>query len=75
MNTEALFLFLILLLGLLLCSFLGGNCGYEGFTGNFSGTFTSNQQNMNNSTGGTTSASTGGASTSSNVNYDNYNSH
>ena len=31
MNTEALFLFLILLLGLVLCSFLGGNCGYEGF--------------------------------------------
>ena len=26
MNTEALFIFLILLLGLLLCSFLGGNC-------------------------------------------------
>jgi len=32
MNTEALFLFLILLLGLVLCSFLGGNCGREGFT-------------------------------------------
>ena len=31
MNTEALFLFLILLLGLLLCSFLGGNCDKEGF--------------------------------------------
>jgi hypothetical protein len=31
MNTEALFLFLILLLGLLLCSFLGGNCYKEGF--------------------------------------------
>jgi len=31
MNTDALFLFLILLLGLVLCSFLGGNCGYEGF--------------------------------------------
>jgi hypothetical protein len=31
MNTEALFLFLILLLGLVLCSFLGGNCGTEGF--------------------------------------------
>jgi hypothetical protein len=31
MNTEALFLFLILLLGLVLCSFLGGNCGIEGF--------------------------------------------
>jgi len=32
MNTEALFLFLILLLGLVLCSFLGGNCHREGFT-------------------------------------------
>jgi len=32
MNTEALFLFLILLLGLVLCSFLGGNCGSEEFT-------------------------------------------
>jgi len=31
MNTEALFLFLILLLGLVLCSFLGGNCGKEGY--------------------------------------------
>lgn len=31
MNNEALFLFLILLLGLVLCSFLGGNCGKEGF--------------------------------------------
>ena len=39
MNNEALFLFLILLLGLALCSFLGGNCGSEGFTGKFSGTF------------------------------------
>ena len=35
MNFEALFLFLILLLGLVLCSFLGGNCNsYEGFTQN-----------------------------------------
>ena len=33
MNVEALFLFLILLLGLVLCSFLGGNCNSkEGFT-------------------------------------------
>ena len=31
MNTEALFLFLILLLGLVLCSFLGGRCNKEGF--------------------------------------------
>ena len=35
MNVEALFLFLILLLGLVLCSFLGGNCNYsEGFSKN-----------------------------------------
>ena len=31
MNGEALFLFIILLLGLVLCSFLGGNCNQEGF--------------------------------------------
>jgi hypothetical protein len=43
MNNEALFLFLILLLGLVLCSFLGGNCGSEGFTGKFSGTFETDQ--------------------------------
>ena len=34
MNTEALFLFVILLLGLVLCSFLGGNCNKEGLTNN-----------------------------------------
>ena len=32
MRTEALFLLLILILGLFLCSFLGGNCGKESFT-------------------------------------------
>ena len=37
MNTEALFLFLILLLGLVLCSFLGGNCNKEGFDVSLSG--------------------------------------
>ena len=38
MNTEALFLFLILLLGLVLCSFLGGNCSNkEGFDVSLSG--------------------------------------
>jgi len=36
MNTEALFLFLILLLGLVLCSFLGGICNREGLTNNTS---------------------------------------
>jgi hypothetical protein len=34
MNTEALFLFLILLLGLVVCSFLGGICNREGLTNN-----------------------------------------
>jgi len=66
MNTEALFLFLILLLGLLLCSFLGGNCGREGFSGKFSGTFdvTNPGSNMQSSSG---------ASTTSSNRYDNYN--
>jgi hypothetical protein len=67
MKTEALFLFLILLLGLFLCSFLGVKYTNEGFTGNFSGTFatdqstnmkTTNQNNSQNKTG---------------TNYDNYN--
>jgi hypothetical protein len=31
-SQQALFLFIIILLGLLLCSFLGGNCGREGYT-------------------------------------------
>ena len=62
MNTDALFLFLILLLGLVFCSVLGGNCGAEGFdSGNSNGT------------SGTSSTSTNGASTSGAVNYDNYN--
>jgi len=65
MNTEALFIFLILLLGLVLCSFLGGNCGSEGFSGKFSGTFKT-YDNHNQS-------STSGASTSSSNQYDNYN--
>lgn len=39
MNTEFLFLFLILLLGLALCSFLGGDSYQEGFGGNFIGLF------------------------------------
>ncbi len=67
MNTEALFLFLILLLGLVLCSFLGGNCGREGMTGNFSGTF--------NVTGNANAIppSSSGASTTFSSQYDNYN--
>ena len=66
MNTEALFLFLILLLGLVLCSFLGGNYVKEGLTGNFSGSF-----NLTDNGNGTQSYS--GASTGSGSQYDNYN--
>jgi hypothetical protein len=80
MNTEALFLFLILLLGLLLCSFLGGNCGNEGFTGDLSGIDSTkqsdnnnNNNNNNNRINKNNNMSTNGASTSSNVSYDNYN--
>ena len=70
MNTEALFLFLILLLGLVLCSFLGGNCGREGMTGNFTANFnvSGNGANAN-----TDTQSYSGASTSSGSQYDNYN--
>ena len=66
MNSEALILFLILLLGLVLCSFLGGNCGTEGFNGGL----TDKSKNRFNSN---SSQNTSGSSTSSNVNYDNYN--
>lgn len=67
MNTESLFLFLILLLGLVLCSFLGGNYVKEGLTGNFTGTFNvSGNSNAN-------TQSYSGASTGSGNQYDNYN--
>ena len=66
MNTEALFLFLILLLGLLLCSFLGGNCYNEGFTN------TSPTTQVNNNTNNNVNRSNTGV-TSTSTNYDNYN--
>jgi hypothetical protein len=76
MNTEALFLFLILLLGLVLCSFLGGNCGKEGLTGNITFNLSGNgQQNRAGSTvsdSGSTVAGSGSSTSSSNQ-YDNYN--
>jgi len=60
MNYEALFLFLIILLGLLLCSFLGGNCHNEGFTNKSSNELSNNKSNV--------------SDTSYNgTNYDNYN--
>ena len=80
MNTEALFLFLILLLGLALCSFLGGNCNKESFTGNFNGNFTVNPDDKTNNnialSGSSGSSSSSDNSTSSKIastNYDNYN--
>jgi len=74
MNTEALFIFLILLLGIVLCSFLGGNCGKEGLTGNFTGNFNlteNGRQNYQN--GGSSTISGSGSSTSSTNQFDNYN--
>jgi len=78
MNTEALILFLILLLGLVLCSFLGGNCGdIEGFNNtdnnNQNSTNRNNKSNQSNESNRQKNTSTSGASNGSNVNYDNYN--
>ena len=61
MNTEALFLFLILLLGLILCSFLGGNSYFESF-----------KQNTNSSTNSGTSSN---SNTSTSNIFDNYYNH
>ena len=68
MNTEALFLFLILLLGLVLCSFLGGTCNKEGMTNQNtdSNQFRGNGNNLN-----FNQNSSNGASTSSGIVYDN----
>lgn len=85
MNSKALFLFLILLFGLILCSFLGSN-QIEGFTTNtYSGprggeaaSVTTNQGNTyaagqgpRGNTG--TASNVNGTINSSNTNYDNYN--
>jgi hypothetical protein len=56
MKFEALFLFLILLLGLVLCSFLGGNCSRENFTGTFD--IELNKQNQPTSSNSNSSGST-----------------
>ena len=54
MKTEELFLFLILLLGLILCSFLGGNSYFESF-----------KQNTNSSTNSGTSSNSNTSSSES----------
>jgi hypothetical protein len=75
MNTEALFLFLILLLGLVLCSFLGGNCGKEGLTGNFTANFNTTGDDNSSGYGNNNSSSSNNnySSSSNNNQYDNYN--
>ena len=66
MNTEALFLFLILLLGLVLCSFLGGDYYKEGFAGKIIGTIDIDDDILD-------ANIVSGASTGTSTNYDNYN--
>jgi hypothetical protein len=70
MNMEALFLFLILLLGLVLCSFLGGNCGKEGMTGNTSSSINADKNSRSNNS---SSSNNSNSMTSSNNKFDNYN--
>ena len=80
MNVEALFLILILLLGLILCSFLGGNCNtYEGFTQDSKdtkktpNTLSSNNNSNTNISSTNTSNNNFGMNTNSSSNVDNYN--
>jgi len=86
MKVEALFLFLILLLGLVLCSFLGGNCGKEGFTqdtqkdssGNLikalsSSNNNNSSSNNNNSNSNNSSSNSNNSNFNSSSNVDNYN--
>jgi hypothetical protein len=77
MNTQALFLFLILLVGLVLCSFLGGsNCSKEGYT-NSNNNYNSSYNYNNNSNSYNSNSNNGYNSdeddTNYNHNYDNYN--
>jgi len=72
MNIEALFLFLILLLGLVLCSFLGGYYNKESFTGTFTINPDNAKTNTNNSNSGNNNAVSYNGSNTSNT-YDNYN--
>ena len=73
MNTEALFLFLILLLGLVLCSFLGGTCNKEGMRNQNFDSYQSNGNRNRNDNFNPNPISSNGASTSSGNVYDNYN--
>ena len=70
MNTEALFLFLILLLGLVLCSFLGGNVNKESFEVT---TTNKTNQNMNVDDSDSDSDDDDKNDQKYKTNYDNYN--
>ena len=73
MNTEAFFLFIILLLGLLIIVFLGVQNKAEPFTGTFSGNFNSTDNTTGETNNQTSTNSTTNSTTNSNTNYDNYN--
>ena len=81
---KLLLLFIILLLGLILCSFLGGNCYTEGFAtdvttitgvkGNTTSTSPSSSSTTTSSSSpSSSSTTTSSASPSSSTSYDNYN--
>ena len=70
MNTEALILFLIILLGLVLCSFLGGTCYTEGLENKkYKNTETTGLNHVSNNDVSEYKAN----SMNLNKNYDNYN--
>jgi hypothetical protein len=68
MKNHALILFIILILGLILCSFLGGNCGREGYTDMAKVTLASGVTDKPDST----SSSTSTKARPSGGNFDNY---
>ena len=75
-NWEALYLFLIMVLGLLLCSFLGGNCYSESFTNNNTQGAGTNNNGPNNNKGPNNSgpsSSNDNLSKNKSTGYDNYN--
>jgi hypothetical protein len=79
MNSQALFLFLVLLIGLFLSSFLGGsNCMREGYTNNYNNyknnsNYSNNNSNSNSNSSSNSSYDSDNDDTNYNHNYDNYN--
>ena len=68
MNSQALFLFLILLIGLVLCSFLGGsNCSKEGYANSNAKNNSKHNSNSNSNTSSNSNSNTS-SNTSSNTN-------